>query len=102
MSEHPEHKVHVTALYTTTAAAAEFEAAQDETIAQVIATAYAKLEEERRPNDRYFCHDEPRLELAPYFGQTLEAMREQGLCVHERHGKLTFSLDIDAEPGGAA
>jgi hypothetical protein len=97
----PEHKVHVAALYTATADEKQFEAQQEATVAEVIAEAYSKLKEERRPNDRYFSHDEPRTDLTPYLRDTLESLRERGLFVHERHHQLTFAFDIDTEPGGA-
>jgi hypothetical protein len=98
-----DHKVHVVAVYTMTAAEARFVAEQDATVRQVIDEAYAKLKEARRPTDQHFCHAEPRVDLAPHMDATLKELNERGGCISIDHGqKLTFELDIDAEPGGAA
>lgn len=103
-SKKPEpREVRVTVHYTMTAREKSFEAKLDETVRQVIEQAYKKLEERRRPGDQYFCHIEPRIDLAPYMDQTVEVLMSQKTCVHEaEHGnKLVFEFDIDADTGGA-
>lgn len=95
--------VHVTALYTQTARIAHFDAPLQETLESAIAEAYDKLKESSRSGDRVFTHDPPRVDLEPYRGSTLQALKDQGIGVHtDSHGKLVFAFDIDAETGGAA
>lgn len=95
--------VHVTALYTQTARSAHFDARLEETLESVIAAAYDKLKESPRSGDQVFTHDSPRLDLAPYRGSSLQALKDQGIGIHvDAHGKLVFAFDIDAETGGAA
>jgi hypothetical protein len=104
MSTHQEHEeVHVTALYTQTARKVSFVAPLNHTVQQVIEEAYHKLEESHRADDRYFCHEEPRVDLSPYLHSTLHSLETHGICLHDDgHGKLEFAVDIDAKPGGAA
>lgn len=93
--------VHVTALYTTTAEEKSFNARLEETVGQVVEEAYKRLKETRRPGDHYFCHKN-RTDLTPYLNKTLHDLKAHGTCVHEdRHKKLVFEIDIEAEPGGA-
>lgn len=100
--EHEHRKVHVTAFYTSTAADKAFVAEPERTVQEVIEEAYSKLEEQRRDGDQYFCHAEPRVDLAPQLSSTLASLAEQGVCVTDNgHGKLDFELDIDVVPGGA-
>lgn len=97
-----KRKVHVAALYTTTAQDKNFVAESDQTLQQVINEAYEKLGETRRPSDQFFCHVTPRRDLAPYMNTTLYQMSEQGVCMSDNgKGKLELEIDIDAEPGGA-
>lgn len=101
----PEQRdiVHVTALYTQTARSAHFDAHLEETLELAIAEAYDKLQESPRSGDQVFTHNPPRLDLAPYRGSTLQALKDQEIGVHtDAHGKLVFAFDIDAETGGAA
>lgn len=99
----PDRKIHVTALYTTTAEDKNFVAEPERTLQQVIDEAYRSLGETRRPTDRFFCHAAPRRDLAPYMDTTLRQLSEQGICVRSNgKDKLDFEFDIDAEPGGAA
>lgn len=103
MLTHSEHtEVHITALYTQTARKATFTASLNQTVLQVIDEAYDKLKEHRRAGDQYFCHQEPRVDLAPYLQTTLHDLEREGICLHDDHGKLAFAIDIDAKPGGAA
>jgi hypothetical protein len=104
MSIHHEHEeVHVAALYTQTARKVSFIVQPDHTVQQVIEEAYDKLGETRRAGDQYYCHQEPRVDLAPYLQSTLHSLETHGICLHEDgHGKLAFAFDIDAKPGGAA
>lgn len=97
-----DRKVHVTAVYTATADEKRFVAEPERTVAEVIVEAYSKLGESRRPGDQYFCHQEPRLDLAPYQQLTLQQLGERRLCLLDNgHGQQEFLLDIDVEPGGA-
>lgn len=100
-SEHGR-AVHVTAYYTQTARDVSFTAHLGQTVQEVINKAYQDLTESPRPGDQYFTHVSPRIDLAPYLGSTLQALKDQGIGVHEDHGKLVFALDIDAQTGGAA
>jgi hypothetical protein len=95
--------VHVTVHYTMTAREKAFIAEQDNTLRLVIKEAYDKLKERPRAGDQFFCHAEPRLDLAPYLDRTLRALKEHGTCIRvEQHGdKLVFEFDIDADTGGA-
>lgn len=112
MSEHDaarsDKKVRVTARYPLTAAKKQFRADQDETLAEVVDQAYAKLGQQRRPGDRVLCHAEspaPREDLGPYFVETLRALADRGICVDgagNGRGRLELELDIEAEAGGAA
>jgi hypothetical protein len=99
-----KHKVHVAVHYTMTAREALFVAEQDTTVQQVIGEAYEKLKERPRAGDQFFCHAEPRLDLAPHLDRTLHALKENGTCIRleQRGEKLVFEFDIDADTGGAA
>ena len=103
MPEHTSQEVHVTALYTQTARKATFIAEENQTVQRVIDEAYHKLGESRRDGDQYYCHREPRTDLAPYLNDTLRSLQAHGVCLHTNgHDKLEFDLDIDTKPGGAA
>lgn len=103
MNDIVSQDVHVTALYTQTARKATFIAKLDETVQQAIGEAYHKLGESRRAGDQYFCHEEPRIDLAPYLNDTLRSLQAHGVCLHTNgHDKLEFDFDIEAKPGGAA
>ena len=95
--------VHITAYYPSAAREASFPARLQQTLQQVVTTAYSKLEEHARPGDMIFCHhDEPRTDLSPYLGQTLAQMAQQGICVQQRHDhQHELAIDLDAEAGGA-
>lgn len=97
------HEVHVIVHYTMTAREKSFPVKIEETVGRVIDEAYKKLEERRRPGDQFFCHVEPRVDLAPYMDLTLRALMSQKTCVRsEKHdAKLIFEFDIDADTGGA-
>ena len=97
-----DRKVHVTALYTSTAEDKKFVAEPNEVLQSVVDEAYKKLEETPRPNDQLFCHAPPRHDLKPYLSLTLKAMHDKGICVRdEGREKLELELDIDVDPGGA-
>lgn len=100
--QHPSKNVKITALYTQTARKVSFESALSQTLAQVIDEAYDKLKESRRPGDQYFCHQDPRVDLAPFLQKTLAVLETEGVCFHLVHGERTFAFDIEAETGGAA
>jgi len=96
-------EVHIIVHYTMTAREKSFPAKIEETVRRVIDEAYQKLEERRRPGDQFFCHIEPRIDLAPYMDITLRALMSHKTCVRgEKHdAKLVFEFDIDADTGGA-
>lgn len=97
----PENEVHVTALYTDSARKATFVVEQSVTLQHVINEAYNKLEESKRADDKYLCHD-GREDLSPYLHETLAELKRRGICVHSNeHGEVTFFFDIDAKQGGA-
>ncbi|MBU8900719.1 hypothetical protein KRR26_34445 [Corallococcus sp. M34] len=98
------HKVHVTAIYTSTGADAHLVVDADVTLRDAITHAYERLKETARPGDTYFAvlPNAPRLALAPYIDYTLARLRDEGLGVQrEGHNKSTLYLDIDTKPGGA-
>ena len=98
-----DKKVQVTVLYTSTAKDKKFNVALTAEFKSVIEEAYDNLKEKPREGDRFFCHEEPRHDLAGYIGSTLEEMYRKKVCVREGHGnKLEFDFDLDSEIGGAA
>jgi hypothetical protein len=97
-----DHKVHVTVFYTQTADDKNFVAERGNTLQQTIDEAYRKLGETRRAGDQYFCHYEPRHDLTPYLGTTLEVMETQGICVRDNgRNRVEFGFDIEGDTGGA-
>jgi hypothetical protein len=99
-----DRKVHVTALYTATAAEKRFVAEQNQTVQQVLDEAYRRLGESRRTDDQYFCHrGEPQPDLAQHLSTTLETLAERGICIDGNgRDKLEFEIDINVTPGGAS
>ncbi len=103
MSEHNQPKtVLITVLYTQTARKASFEASLSQTLLHVVDEAYHKLEESRRPDDQYYCHQDPRVDLTPFLHKKLEVLEAEGVCFQRVQGVRTFAFDIEAKPGGAA
>ncbi len=97
-----DRKIHVTVLYTSTAEDKQFVAEPERTVRDVVGEAYGKLGEERRDGDQYYCHADPRVDLAPHMDTRLEDLNLQGVCLTQsNHGKTEFDFDIDVVPGGA-
>lgn len=71
MAEHVSQEVHLTAFHTQTARKASFVTEENQTVQHVIDEAYHKLGESCRDGDQYFCHQEPRPDLAPYLNGTI-------------------------------
>lgn len=96
-----DKKVQVTVLYTSTAKDKKFNVALKSDFKSVVEEAYDKLGEKPRDGDQLFCHEEPRHDLAPYIGATLEEMYKKKVCVRDVRVKLEFDFDIDSDIGGA-